>query len=362
MHDPNDSRPQQTANRLRALVFIPAFIAVVGILVLAVKLAGRLNALEEPAARDYPPSPPPRAGGGGTPLVPAAVRPGKRAQAANPPANAIAPIVASRSEPGTPDNAPVAAAPTPVATPAAAAALPPTNIVQAGIGEIPAAGIVGRVLLRGTPPPEKVIPVDPSCGKLHASPLQTRFYVVGTNGGLVDVFVGLKDLPAGPWKPPAAPVEIRQRGCQYLPYVSAAQTGQTIRVFNDDPVLHNPHATPTAEGQSERFRVQKPKQSSVPVDFVFPRPEPFLRFKCDVHPWMFAYVTVVEHPFFTVSGAEGKFALPELPPGNYTLQFHHRKAGEKLVPVTMKAGKRLLVTVTLDVADPLKHEAVVAEE
>ena len=362
MHDPNDSRPQQTANRLRALVFIPAFIAVVGILVLAVKLAERLDALEEPAARDYPPSPPPRAGGGGTPLVPAAVRPAKQVRAANPPAHASAPIVAPSSEPGVTGSAPEAAAPTPVATPAATAALPPTNIVQAGIGEIPAAGIVGRVLLRGTPPPEKVIPVDPSCGKLHASPLQTRFYVVGTNGGLADVFVGLKYLPAGPWKPPAAAVEIRQRGCQFLPYFSAAQTGQTIRVFNDDPVLHNTHVTPTAEGHSESSRARLPTRFSGSVDFTYRTPVPFLRFKCDVHPWMFAYVTVVEHPFFTVSGAEGPFALPELPPGNYILQFHHRKAGEKLVPVALRAGKRVQVTVTLDVDDPLKHEAVVAEE
>ncbi len=221
---------------------------------------------------------------------------------------------------------------------------------------------MGWVFLRGAPPPEKEIPVDPSCGKARAGhpKLTSRFFVVGTNGGLADVFVGLKELPVGPWKPPATAVEIRQRGCQYLPYVTAAQAGQTIRVFNDDPVMHNVHPTPTFEGSSERSRAHLP--GATQSDFSFPKPEPFLRFKCDVHPWMFAYVTVVEHPFFAVSAVDGQFAVPEPPPGSYTLQFIHRKAGEKLVPVTVRPGKRLLVTVTFDLADPLKQEAVVTEE
>jgi len=362
MHKPNDSRPQQTANRLRALVFIPAFIAVVGILFLMAKLADRFNALEEPAARDYPPNPPPRAGGGGTPLVPAAVRPEKRAQAAIPTVNTNVSMAATRSDPGAPDDALKEAGSVLVATPVAASTLQPTDFVRVGIREMPAAGIVGRVLLRGTPPTEREIPMNPSCGRLHEgkSKPTTRLYVVGTNGALADVFVVLNGLPVSLQEPLAGPVEIRQRNCEYLPYISAALVGQVIRVFNDDPLLHNVHSTPANEGNREQNQAQLPM--GAPLDFIFPKPEIFLRFKCDAHPWMFAYVNVVEHPFFAVSAPDGQFALPQPPPGSYTVQFIHRKARGRLVPVKVQAGKRLVIDVTLDLLDRDKGEATVKEE
>ena len=248
--------------------------------------------------------------------------------------------------------------------PAVAANTQPTlatpAIVPLAVNALPARGIVGRVFLRGTPPAEKEIPMDPSCGKIHAGRATTRFFAVAANGGLADVFVSVKELPPGQWEPPAKPVEIRQRGCEYLPYVSAVQAGQVVRVFNDDPLMHNVHPAPVMDGNQERNLAQLPR--AAPLDFVFPKPELFLRFKCDVHPWMWAYVNVVEHPFFAVSAADGQFALPEPPVGDYTLKFIHRKAGEKLVPVSVRPGKRLVVNVTLDLADPLKHEAVVTEE
>ena len=32
-----------------------------------------------------------------------------------------------------------------------------------------------------------------------------------------------------------------------------------------------------------------------------------MRIKCDIHPWMVAYVGVVPHPYFAVSGTDGSF-------------------------------------------------------
>lgn len=198
--------------------------------------------------------------------------------------------------------------------------------------------------------------MDPACGALHPGRKpRTRLFVVGTNGGLADVFVVLRGL--GPFRvePPGGPVEIRQRGCEYFPYVSAAQLGQIVRVFNDDSVMHNVHPTPMVDGNREQNRAQLPK--GAPLDFAFPKPEMFLRFKCDVHPWMFAYVSIVEHSFFAVTGADGQFALPEPPPGDYTLRLYHRKAGDKLVPVKVQQGQRLEVNVTMDMADMARSEA-----
>jgi hypothetical protein len=64
------------------------------------------------------------------------------------------------------------------------------------------------------------------------------------------------------------------------------------------------------------------------LEFSFPKAEDFVRFKCDVHPWMFSYVTVCDHPYFAVTGADGAFKISDVPPGKYTLVAKHRKAGE----------------------------------
>lgn len=136
--------------------------------------------------------------------------------------------------------------------------------------------------------------------------------------------------------------------------------GQIIRVFNDDPVLHNVHPVLAVDGNNEQNRAQLPR--GAPLDFVFPRTEQFLRFKCDVHPWMFSYVSIVEHPFFAVTGADGQFALPEPPPGDYTVRVVHRKAGEKVISVKVQRGQRLVINVTLEIADTAKSEASPGEK
>lgn len=192
-----------------------------------------------------------------------------------------------------------------------------------------AGDITGKITLKGTPPAEKEItPLknDPNCGKLVSGMPMTTFYAVGENGGLADVVVVLQGIDAKSTGPAAAPLVIDQKGCEYHPYVSAVQTGQKIVVKNSDPVLHNVHATPTVAGNEEKNLAQMP--GGPELDLAFAKPEDFLRFKCDVHPWMFAYVTVVDNPYFAVTGKDGTYKITNVPPGKYTLVAKHRKAGE----------------------------------
>jgi hypothetical protein len=85
--------------------------------------------------------------------------------------------------------------------------------------------------------------------------------------------------------------------------------------------MHNVHATPRL---NKEFNFAQPTQGKVD-EKAFDKPEVLVRMKCDVHPWMFAYVGVVEHPYFAVTDKEGKFTIPNLPPGKYTLEAYHLK-------------------------------------
>jgi hypothetical protein len=198
-----------------------------------------------------------------------------------------------------------------------------------------AGDITGTVILKGTPPPEK--PIDFAnfavCGKLHTEPVKTQFYVVGENKGLKDVVVMLTDVKGKSTGASAPPLVLDQKGCMYVPYIAAVQTGQKIVVKNSDPELHNVHMTPETDGNEEKNIAQP--AGSQDLEFSLPVAEDFVRFKCDVHPWMFSYVTAVDHPWFAVTDKDGKFKIANVPPGTYTIQATHRKAGKTTRKITM---------------------------
>lgn len=193
-------------------------------------------------------------------------------------------------------------------------------LLVAGMASVQAADIVGKVTLTGTPPAEKSLPLDPSCGKLWPNEKpKTRFYAVGADNGLADVFVYLKQASGGP--APTKPVLLDQKGCEYIPYVVGLQVGQKLLVRNSDPVLHNVHATPKINKEFNLAQMAGGKD----IERTFDQSEVFVRFKCDVHPWMFAYVGVVPHGYFAVTDKDGNFKIEDVPPGKYTLVAFHRK-------------------------------------
>ena len=67
----------------------------------------------------------------------------------------------------------------------------------------------------------------------------------------------------------------------------------------------------------------------------FPRAEVMIPVKCNIHPWMKAYVGVISHPYFAVTGDDGSFELKDLPPGDYTIQVWHEKYGTQEQQVTV---------------------------
>ncbi len=196
---------------------------------------------------------------------------------------------------------------------------------MAGVTATAVAGdITGKITLEGPQPKEKKLPLDAFCSKARkaeGTPM-TRFYVKADDGGLAEVFVTLVGVD-GQFDAPAEPLVMDQVGCEYTPYVSGVVAGQTIVVKNSDPVLHNVHPTPRNKANPEYNKAQLPKGKD--LSFVYSTPERFLRFKCDVHPWMFAYVNVSNHPYFAVSAEDGTYTIKNVPPGDYEIEAIHRK-------------------------------------
>lgn len=207
-----------------------------------------------------------------------------------------------------------------------------------------AGDLTGKVTLNGTPPPEKTItPLmeDATCGKLVTGTPKTSFFVVGPNKELADVVVIVKGLEGKSTGASAPAAKLDQKGCEYIPSILAVQTGQKIDVKNSDPVMHNVHSVPTVAGNPEENKAQM--AGSADLIFSMSKAEDFVKFKCDVHPWMFAWVTVVDHPYFAVTDKNGAFTIKNVPPGKYKVVALHRKAApkgvEKEVEVTADGAK-----------------------
>ncbi len=195
--------------------------------------------------------------------------------------------------------------------------------VSSGLG----ADITGRVVLKGTPKSEITIDMtpDPRCAALHTEKVTTRHYVVGADDGLANVLVFVKSgLEKKDYPMPTETPILDQTGCEYQPYVMALRTNQKFVIRNSDPTLHNVHATPSSGSGNAEFNFAQPVKGMT-TEKSFSAAEVPIRFKCDVHPWMFAYAGVFDHPFFAVTDKDGKFKISGLPNGKYTLEAWHAK-------------------------------------
>ena len=201
-----------------------------------------------------------------------------------------------------------------------------------------AGDLTGVITLKGTPPAAKELsPIkdDPNCAAMYPGALpKTMFYVVDASGDLADVVVSLKGMDGKSTGASAPPAVLDQKGCLYTPTILAMQTGQKLLVKNSDQCIHNVHVTPKVPGNPAHNEVQMP--GAADLDFTFPKPEMFITFRCDVHPWMFAWVSVFDSPYYAITDKDGKFDIKNVPPGKYTLVADHRKLGVQTAEVEVK--------------------------
>ncbi len=208
-----------------------------------------------------------------------------------------------------------------------------------------AGSISGTVKFAGTAPKAQKISMgaDAYCKTQHATDVVSEEVVVNPNKTLKYVYVYVKSgLGTTKFPAPTEPVVFDQKGCLYTPHVAAVQVGQPLKIRNSDGVLHNVNVRPT---KNQGFNMGQPVQG-MESDKTFTTPEVMIPVKCDVHPWMHAWIGVQDHPYASVTSDDGSFSLKNLPPGEYEIEAWHEKYGTATQKVTVGAKESKTIEFT----------------
>jgi plastocyanin len=193
------------------------------------------------------------------------------------------------------------------------------------------ATVRGVVNLIGRRPAMATIPNQP-CHE-GAGTLTEESVVTDAAGHLQNVIVYLEDATSGAPATGLPPVTLDQVNCRYVPHVLALRAGQTLHVTTSDPTLHNVHGA-CIDNPPFNFALVTKGQSK---DLTFDVPERF-PIRCDVHPWMKAYIQVFSNPWFAVTDKDGKYEIRDIPPGTYTLVAWQERYGVMKTNVAVKDG------------------------
>ena len=191
--------------------------------------------------------------------------------------------------------------------------------------------VEGKITFDGKAPKMKPLRMDadPVCVANNDIQPRKEWLVLDENNGVKNVLVFIKESKSGSfadnYDSPKEAAVIDQKGCVYVPHVLGVMVGQQLDILNSDGTLHNIHALPKVNKEFNKAMPRSKKQMSVTFDKV----EAPFKVKCDVHPWMGAFVGVFEHPYFAVTDDSGSYTISGLAPGKYVVEAWHEKLGSQ---------------------------------
>jgi len=204
--------------------------------------------------------------------------------------------------------------------------------------------IKGKVSFPGTPPPPQKVKLsaDPKCVAMHPGGLEQQNLAV-KDGGLADALVYVKAGLTGSYPAPAEPVLLDQVGCTYNPRMVVMRAGQPLKIRNSDDTLHNIHPRPTL---NKEFNIGQPRKGMESTK-IFDKLEPMIPTGCDVHPWMRAYISVLENPFYALTKPDGTYEIKGLPDGDYEVEAVHGQLKAASGKVSVKGGQAAALDLSL---------------
>jgi len=192
--------------------------------------------------------------------------------------------------------------------------------------------ISGQVKFQGAPPAPKPLEVTKDKEVCGQHPLVDEELLVSSGGGLQNAVVSIVTITKGKAFGPAE-ATLDQQGCKYVPHVLLFPAGSTVKINNDDGILHNIHTYSTKNPPINRAQPKFKKT----IEEKFAEPE-VIKVTCDAHGWMQGWFVSQDNPYFVKTDADGNFKLTDVPAGEYEVKVWHGKLGEKTQKVTVPAG------------------------
>lgn len=194
------------------------------------------------------------------------------------------------------------------------------------------------------------------CG---SEPRKIEAVELGQDGGLKNSVVYLKNITTGkPFNLPGTPPTLAQARCRYEPHVQVVPLMTSIRITNDDQILHSVHAFQYEYG---RKFVIYPNSITYPANTLFNvamvpthkemyeqlNTPGIVKFICDAgHYWMTAYAVVASNPYFVKVNDDGTYVLEDVPPGKYKLVSWHEYFGTQEQDIVVKENQPTTVDFT----------------
>ncbi|MBI3811376.1 MAG: carboxypeptidase regulatory-like domain-containing protein [Nitrospirae bacterium] len=214
----------------------------------------------------------------------------------------------------------------------------------------------GKVMLQGTRPPTRIFhlifsPNIDFCGKVSdgkANRLLKEFEM-SEDGGFRNVVVAVVGVKAGKkfdYNP-----ELTIDTCRIGPFVTSVRNHHPITLVNKDPIAHDIQGYSLQDNYTFAMFNKPIVPNSTAVKPIELRNGHYIfRTQCGVHDFMQSWGMAVGNPYFSVTGPDGSFSIPDLPPGTYDVIAWHPYMKVQARQVTIPADGKAAMNFQFDAA------------
>ena len=143
---------------------------------------------------------------------------------------------------------------------------------------------------------------------------------------LGDVVVWLADARSGKPVSLSRRFELQHARCRLRPRVQAVIARGTLNLRSRDRAVHPTRFIRSEGGETIAVVTEHDDGQVIPLEDLLEHPGR-IEVRCDLHPWTRAWLFAFDHPYYTISGRRGEFALDSIPLGRYRLVAWHERYG-----------------------------------